>query len=358
MECFWLRFADLAAREGLDAFIAYPRPGPLPPLTCASGIQTVVVPVPGRGLGGLWGSLRLVRECRAEVMYFTDRPFFHGSYALYRLLGVRQIVVHDHIPGDYSASFGLVGWAKSILNRLPWFSADSQWCVSPLMAQRAVQAARVPAARIRIVQNGIGEAPPLPRKLDLHREFDLPENAQVCVTVARASKNKRIDFLIEVAQRCRGSGLDSVYFLHCGDGPELERLQEKARDSGVSERIRFAGRRADVAAILSSANFALHPSQGEAFSLAVLEYMRAELVLLVPDIPSVSQAVRHGDTGIVYPDANADAVARLLGELLASPERCRRLGKAARASVTEHYSATQMMAQFDSAVRSVLTKLT
>jgi glycosyltransferase involved in cell wall biosynthesis len=357
MERFWLRYDELAAVAGRKATIVYPVTGPLPELTRRSGVETEILPFPGRGFHELWASLRLLRKRRIRVIYFTDRPFTHGAYALFRLVGVRRILVHDHTPGDRPASRGLKGGIKWLWRRLPWVNADTQICVSPLIAERAVQNARIPRDRTVVVQNGIDATPCSDDREYAKRQFGLPSHARLCVTVARASVYKRIDFIIEVARICRSRGLEDLYFLHCGDGPDLERFQELAEAAGVADRVRFAGRRTDVEGILCSADFALHPSRGEAFSLSVIEYMRAGLVLLVPDIPSVAQAVDDGQTGIVYPDGDAEAVARQLSELMAAPERCQRIGQAARAAVVERYSSTQMMAQFDDAVRSTVSSL-
>ena len=90
---------------------------------------------------------------------------------------------------------------------------------------------------------------------------------------------------------------------------------------------------------------AIHPAEGEAFSLSILEYMSAGLAVIVPDTPSVSQAIDHEHGGLGYPRGDsgaAQAVARLQQH---GPLR-QRLGEAAARAVRERYSLRTMNQTF------------
>ncbi len=350
MERFWVRYASLAFAGGMSASIAYPVEGPVPESVRREDIEIVTLPLSCGDIGELWRFVRYIREQRVRVIYLTDRPFTHWAYALFRFAGVRWILNHDHTPGDRPRAQGVRAAAKWFWRRLPLINADRQLCVSPLVAERAILNALIPCRRVEVVQNGIdaidfGSDPTYARK-----QFGIPDTAVICVTVSRATSYKGIDFIIETARRCSGTRLSSVHFVHCGDGPELNYFKLMADAAGVRNRVIFAGRRSDIAEILFSADFALHPSQGEAFSLSVLEYMRAGLVLMVPDVPSVSQAVQNGETGIVYPAGNVDALIERLEELVEDADECQRISSAARRAVVERYSSAEMMRQFAAAV--------
>jgi glycosyltransferase involved in cell wall biosynthesis len=225
------------------------------------------------------------------------------------------------------------------------------------MQDRAVSSARIPRERTAVVQNGI-----LPLECNgdpayVHKQLGIPEGSSVCVTACRADPYKRVDFVIEVARRCvLELDLQDLYFVHCGDGPDLERLKELHRRSGLGDRLILAGRRSDVPDLLCSADYALHPSKGEAFSLAVLEYMSAGLAVLVPDLPTVSQAIRHEETGLVFPDGNAAAAADRLAEIHADSGRAKRLAAAAAAEVEGRYSLVEMHRAFDETVTRLLSR--
>jgi glycosyltransferase involved in cell wall biosynthesis len=129
-------------------------------------------------------------------------------------------------------------------------------------------------------------------------------------------------------------------FIHIGDGPQLEELRDLAAREGLAPpRLTFAGYRQDVRSLLAGCHFALHAAKGEGFSLASLEYLSAGLVTLVPDVPSVSQAIDSGRTGIVYPEGDVEAAAQLLARLCRLPmTELRVMGSAAAQEVRENYS--------------------
>lgn len=359
MENFWLRFARIARDRGLQPVIAYPKEGTIPEAIERADIETIVFPFPGSGLEGLSRTLRLIRDRRIRCIYLTDRGYTRFEYILFRLAGVRLILNHDHTPGDRPFIGGMKGLIKAALRRFEPASCDLQICVSPMIRERAVENARIPRDRTTVVQNGIE---PIECPQDEHRdsvldEFEIPPDGLVCVNVSRAQKYKRVGFLIDVAKRCRDElKLEDLYFIHCGSGPDLPRLRKMIDERELSDRFVLAGYRSDVPRILCAADFALHPAKGEAFSLAILEYMSAGLATLVPDIPTVSQAIQHGSTGIIYEDGDADQAARFLARLRDDPQRRERLGSNASSMVRRRYSLDSMNRDFDRVIERELDK--
>jgi glycosyltransferase involved in cell wall biosynthesis len=355
MENFWVTLAELGRARRLKPLLLYPEGGVIPANILDAGIETSVQPFPGKGWRALWDAVKLVRERNVRVIYFTDRNFSSFAYLLFRLAGVRTLINHDHTPGDRPPVGGLKGLLKSAWRRFRPIACDIQLCVSPLVRQRAIENARIPAGRVVVVQNGIA---PIQCSGDVdyaHRVLDIPESRLICITVGRANPYKRLDFIIEVAKEAVFTlQHEQLVFVHCGDGPDMDRLKSLVTDAGLEKRFIFAGRRSDVHALLCSADIAIHAAMGEAFSLAVVEYMSAGLPLLVPDVPSVCQAVRDGKTGVIYPDGDSSTAARLLIGLAGDAESRRRMGSAAAAEVRASYTLEQMNRQFCDVIETVL----
>jgi glycosyltransferase involved in cell wall biosynthesis len=355
---FWVRLAALARDRGLDSLIVYPEKGPVPETILETGIERVFLPFPGSGPRGWARAIRLVRERGVRFVYFTDRAYSSFFYILLRLCGVRLIINHDHTPGDRPPVRGLKGFLKAAVRRINFLGCDLQLCVSPLIRKRAVNNARIPANRTVVVQNGIEPVECGGDREYAHRVLGLPAGRKICISVARANPYKRIDFAISVARRyVQDLGRDDLVFLHCGDGPDLERLEELVRAWALDGNFFFAGRRQDIHQLLCSSDLALHPAKGEAFSLAILEYMSAGLAVLVPDIPTVCQAIRHGETGMVYPDGDAAAAAGFLAELTADSQKRSRLGREARAEVRDRYSFSRMNQHFTEVMDDALRRV-
>ena len=355
MENFWVEFAQVARRAGLRPVLVYPHPGPVPASIHAAGIETVVLPFPGTSLADWTRALRFVRARNIHTVYFTDRRFASLFYLLLRAAGVKNVINHDHTPGDRAPVGGLKGFLKVLWHRLRPVCCDLQICVSPLIQERAVRNGRVPIRRTTVVQNGIVPVECGGDAEYAHRTLNLSPSSVVCVTVGRAHPYKRLDFVIEVARRCvKDRGLSNLVFVHCGDGPDMGRLRKLVAEAGLESHFIFGGRRDDVRKILCAVDLAIHAAQGEAFSLSILEYMSACLPVLVPDIPSVSQAITDRATGLVYPDGDADAAAALIGTLLADRPWRVQVGEAAALEVRERYTLDAMNRQFRSVIEDVL----
>jgi glycosyltransferase involved in cell wall biosynthesis len=354
MERFWTEVADICRTAGRKCFVAYPTAGPIPERVKAAGIEVVSANFRSRDPSQVRAQVRILRGKGIDTLYLTDWKFRDPVYALYRLAGVRRIINHDHTPGDRPRVGRLKGLAKALLNEMGSITCDHWICISPLMHDRARSNACIPERRCSVVQNGID---PLGRDETIRRtvrsELGLSEGCIAVVTVGRATPYKGIDFVIRVAAALREHTQD-VRFFYIGDGPESGRLMELAEGLGLDRSaFTFLGRREDVRRILPAFEVALHAAAGEGFSLAILEYMSAGLATLVPDVPSVMQAVDHRRTGLIYAHGSLGSALQAL-EAVRNPQTRRRLGEAAAEEVVTKYAWERTRTEFRALMRDWL----
>lgn len=160
-------------------------------------------------------------------------------------------------------------------------------------------------------------------------------------------------FWVRIGRLAEEYGMSAVLAFPV-DGPDLERLQSLVREADLRDCFRFAGKRNDVTDILCSSDIALHLSKGEAFSLAILEYMNAGLVTFVPDIPSVCQAIEGGQNGIIYPYGDVDSLLAKFVKLVDDSSLRTMIGQRARRSVRENFSRAAMGDAFDEQMVAVM----
>jgi glycosyltransferase involved in cell wall biosynthesis len=166
---------------------------------------------------------------------------------------------------------------------------------------------------------------------------------------------KGLETLIEAAPRvlARHPG---VKIAIVGDGPELAALRARAGAFGVAEAVRFPGGSADPLAALRAMDLFAHPSWAEAFPYVVLEAMSLARPIVASDIGGVGEALIDGQSGLLVPPRDSDALARALIELLDDPARARRLGESAMGRVRSSFSRDAMIdgvsAVYDELVRS------
>jgi len=126
--------------------------------------------------------------------------------------------------------------------------------------------------------------------------------------------------------------LPTARLVVAGSGDDQARLEARAAELGVAERVLFTGfaSEATLAELYRrSAAFAM-PSRGEGFGLVYLEAMRAGKPVVAARGSAADEIVEHGGTGLLIDPDDPRELAGALGGLLADPERARRMGEAGR----------------------------
>ena len=99
---------------------------------------------------------------------------------------------------------------------------------------------------------------------------------------------------------------------------------------------------------------AFHASQGEAFSLAILEFMAAGLPAVVPAHCGNPEAVLHQETGFLYSLGDHPTAVEFLRHLLDHPGAAVALGATARDWAEGEFSLEEMDRRFLAAVRGAI----
>lgn len=341
MENFWQLISVTLAGKGRHCLLVYPRLGHVPAVVQESPAEVIEFRFGVRSWSEIWRGLQLIRRRHVNSVYLTDWPHLHWVYLLWRLAGVRRIVIHEHTPGDRPPLTGLRGWFKAALHAPGVLSASLYVAVSEYIGYRLRSNSRVPARRCVVVENGVRLFDCLSaRRPEIRQRLGVPEDALLVVLVSRATYYKGLDFSI----RCLALLLQDhslrprVHAVHCGDGPDLEDFKSLARLCGVDSNYHFLGRRQDIRDILCASDVAFHPSHGEAMSLAILEFMCAGLAILTSDLPSVCTPLDVGVTGLTYEHNNVNSAVDKLRTLVDDSQLRRSLGSTAASACRTKYA--------------------
>lgn len=138
---------------------------------------------------------------------------------------------------------------------------------------------------------------------------------------------------------------DSLFGRETDYGQELRAL---AASLGLEQRVCFTGFRDDALQLMAGTDIVVHCSlEPDPFPTVVLEGMAMGKAVIASKSKGPEESVVDGVTGRLYPPGDDQALARLLGELLGSPELRFSLGSAAAPAVREQFSANRMAAQFE-----------
>jgi glycosyltransferase involved in cell wall biosynthesis len=141
-----------------------------------------------------------------------------------------------------------------------------------------------------------------------------------------------------------------------GDGLAAE-LRARAQRAGAGADVDFPGfiDRAGLADFYRRATVFCSPAQYEGGVANVyLEAMACACPVVAGTAGGASEAVRHGETGLLVPPGDVEAVAAALDRLLTDPDLGRRLGRAGRQRVEQYFAMDRyirrVLAAYDRAV--------
>ena len=163
-----------------------------------------------------------------------------------------------------------------------------------------------------------------------------PRDENVVVFLSRLDEEKYIHEAIEAVQKLQD--LDAKLVI-IGDGEVRPRLEARARELGVADRVRFTGRVTDeeLRRELTQASVFAMPSRAELQSIATMEALASGLPVVAADAMALPHLVRPGVNGYLYQPGDIDEFAgHLRAVLTASPEELDRLRHGALRTVEAH----------------------
>lgn len=350
MERFWCELSLLGREADFQTYVCFPSVSEVPECLREAHCETAELDFTRSDFAGVLKQLRFITRHSIRVVYLTDFKTFSFRYALFRLAGVRKIIVHDHTPGVRQEPVGLKKRIKRIANRMPLLSCSAAFAVSPYIERRLITVNGVPESRVFCITNGIDMVGPVPERVE--RE---PGSSIRIVTVGRVCYYKGIDFALKVLARLASDpAVPAFEYQVIGDGPDRRTFEVMANDLGLQDRVTFTGNVGDVPERLAQCDIAFHPSKGEAMSLAILEYMRAGLAICVSDNPSVSSALRADEDALIYREGDQESAFAGLRKLLERKKLRLRLGTEAQSRVTKQYRSQLMLTRFRASIEEVM----
>lgn len=198
--------------------------------------------------------------------------------------------------------------------------------VSPDVCKSLQDRWHVPSKKLVLLTN----ATPLPASTTTIRRDPHPTTI---VSVGALRGQKRMDLVVRCAAELRAHGADFRWHI-VGDGPLRADLNKQIHDAGLDTSVTLEGPQDDVSSWLLRADlFALFSAQ-EGLCLAVLEALAHGL----PAVLTVGAAASLPHDAVLIAADEPQALAFAVHSLLSDLEERRRLAKAGRSLVEDHFT--------------------
>ena len=139
-----------------------------------------------------------------------------------------------------------------------------------------------------------------------------------------------------------------------GEGEQLGYLENLVAELRISEKATFLGVRNDLPDLFSAADSVLMPSLNEGFPRTAIEAMAAGKPVIATGVGGTPEAIVDGETGILVPPKDIEAMASALVELVGDPELQSQLGAAGRERAMQNYSVENYVTRLDTLYRQLL----
>ncbi|MGH8104380.1 MAG: glycosyltransferase family 4 protein [bacterium] len=190
--------------------------------------------------------------------------------------------------------------------------------------------------------------------------FGVPPGAPVIGTVCRIDPVKGQKYFIETVAKLRIEFPEIRGFIVGGQydpaEPWEKELRAQAAALGVADRVIFAGMREDVENFYAAFDVYVHPALYDLFPYSVLEAMSMELPVVATRVGGIPDMVVEGETGLLVPPKDSEALASAITRLLRDPEMRRDMGRNGRERVLANWTMDRAFADVLSCFKDILDR--
>jgi glycosyltransferase involved in cell wall biosynthesis len=324
---------DGLARRGIDNVIVCPRDSLTARRMGELPARLHAMPMAGDlDLPLAFRLLRLLREEKPDILHLHSRrgPEILGAIAG-RLHGLPVVYSRRN---DHAESPLIAGIKYKLYDRVVAISA----CIGEVLKDSGV-----PQAKIRVVRSAFKPEPVTPLSRDaLRAGFGLPTDAFVIAIVAQLIRRKGHAVLLDAMPKLLRE-IPKLQVLFFGKGALQDELQQRIAAENLGERVRLAGYREDLPALLEGLDLLVHPAFAEGLGVSLLQASASGVAIVASRAGGIPEAVRDGVNGLLVPPHEVDALADAIIALAHDDARRRTLGDNGRRLIAEEFSVEAMV---------------
>lgn len=173
-------------------------------------------------------------------------------------------------------------------------------------------------------------------------EFGLYFAHKVIGVIAQLIPRKGHRFLIEAAPEILRH-CPETRFICLGKGYLKDKLQQLCRNTGIADKVIFAGFRNDLERILPCLDLVIHPATMEGLGVSLLQAAASGIPIIASNVGGIPEIVRHNVNGYLFEEGSVCEIIEYSVALLKDPVKVKKFGKAGRNIVLTQFSINAMV---------------
>ena len=164
--------------------------------------------------------------------------------------------------------------------------------------------------KTKCINNGVSIEP----SVYLDNSFKKNEELKL-IYVGRLDVNKNVHSLIDVLSEVLKSGLSNWTLNIVGEGPKFDELKQQIIRLDLGGYIKMLGARSDVPSLLRGSDIFLFPSKVEGFSIALIEALFSNVVIVSSDASGNKDILSDGSYGYIFNKDDSSELNKILIQL-------------------------------------------
>lgn len=293
---------------------------------------------PGNDVRLVYRLYRLLKRERPHVLHTHAWSTLCEGLLAARLAGVPVVVHGEHGTLE-------TGRANTVIQRWAWKRADRVLAVSSRLGERMAHQIGFSLDGIQVIRNGVDTT----RFTPAHREaaraaFAFQPDRLVCGTVGRLVPVKDQATLLRAWALLQARG-HAFTGLIAGRGRLREQLESLAASLQLKD-VYFLGNRPDVEQVLAAMDVFLLTSESEGLSNTIQEAMATGLPVVATHVGGADELVVHGETGLLVPPKQPEALADALEMLITGADTRARMADAGRHRAEKEFALDGMVKRY------------
>jgi sugar transferase (PEP-CTERM/EpsH1 system associated) len=303
----------------------------------------------------------------AEVITLNDKPGMKFG-AIKRLMviakdkNIQIIHTHNEASHFYGSVAGFMGCVpvihtrhgrylhnsrkKILLNTLSSFLSTKVVGVSDDVSELMIRNEFLPRKKVLTIMNGVDVDTYSPQPAKHIFPFNTGSGVVRIGIVARLNEVKDHSNLLKACKVLKRF-TNNFKVVIVGDGPLRSHLESESESLQLQDRVIFTGTRNDIPDILHELDIYVLSSISEGTSMTLLEAMACGLPVVATNVGGNPEVVMDGETGLLVPSRNPEALAEKLLLLIRDRGLRTRLGQAGRERILRHFSISTTAQRYE-----------